>query len=50
MWGGSISSAKGIDLVEPLIHALAVQMVSYFAALGKDDVDQPKMAKSVTVE
>ena len=34
---------RASDLVEPLIHALAVQMVSYFAALAKGtDVDQPK--------
>lgn len=38
--------------VMPFIQALAVQMISYFAALAKGtDVDQPKnLAKSVTVE
>ena len=40
------------DEVMPFLHAVAVQMVSYFAALAKGtDVDQPKnLAKSVTVE
>ena len=40
------------DVVIPFLHALAVQMISYFAALAKGtDVDQPKnLAKSVTVE
>jgi len=38
--------------LEPFLHAVAVQMISYFAALAKGtDVDQPKnLAKSVTVE
>jgi glucosamine--fructose-6-phosphate aminotransferase (isomerizing) len=40
------------NLIEPFLQALAVQMISYFAALVKGtDVDQPKnLAKSVTVE
>ena len=40
------------DAVMPFLHAVAVQMISYFAALAKGtDVDQPKnLAKSVTVE
>jgi glucosamine--fructose-6-phosphate aminotransferase (isomerizing) len=40
------------NLLEPFLQALAVQMISYFAALAKGtDVDQPKnLAKSVTVE
>ena len=40
------------DLVLPFVHALAVQMISYYAALAKGtDVDQSKnLAKSVTVE
>ena len=40
------------NFLEPFLHAVAVQMVSYFAALAKGtDVDQPKnLAKSVTVE
>ena len=40
------------NAVMPFLHAVAVQMVSYFAALAKGtDVDQPKnLAKSVTVE
>lgn len=39
-------------LLEPFLQAMAVQMVSYFAAYAKGtDVDQPKnLAKSVTVE
>ena len=40
------------NLLEPFLQTLAVQMISYFAALAKGtDVDQPKnLAKSVTVE
>jgi glutamine---fructose-6-phosphate transaminase (isomerizing) len=40
------------NLLEPLLQAIAVQMLSYFVALAKGtDVDQPKnLAKSVTVE
>ena len=40
------------NLLEPFLQAMAVQMISYFAALSKGtDVDQPKnLAKSVTVE
>jgi len=40
------------NLVLPFVQALAVQMISYYAALAKGtDVDQPKnLAKSVTVE
>ena len=40
------------NLLEPFLQAVAVQMISYFAALAKGtDVDQPKnLAKSVTVE
>lgn len=40
------------NAVMPFLHAVAVQMVSYFAASAKGtDVDQPKnLAKSVTVE
>ena len=40
------------NLLEPFLQVLAVQMISYFAALAKGtDVDQPKnLAKSVTVE
>jgi len=40
------------SLLEPFLQAMAVQMISYFAALAKGtDVDQPKnLAKSVTVE
>ena len=40
------------NAVAPLLHAVAVQMISYFAALEKGTgVDQPKnLAKSVTVE
>ena len=36
----------------PFLYAVAVQLISYFAALAKGtDVDQPKnLAKSVTVE
>ncbi len=40
------------NAVMPFLQAVAVQMISYFAALAKGtDVDQPKnLAKSVTVE
>ena len=40
------------NLLGPFLHAVAVQVISYFAALAKGtDVDQPKnLAKSVTVE
>ena len=40
------------NAVVPFLHAVAVQLISYFAALAKGtDVDQPKnLAKSVTVE
>ena len=40
------------NLLVPFLQAVAVQMISYFAALAKGtDVDQPKnLAKSVTVE
>lgn len=40
------------NFLEPFLQAMAVQMISYFAALSKGtDVDQPKnLAKSVTVE
>ena len=40
------------NAVMPFLHAVAVQMISYYAALAKGtDVDQPKnLAKSVTVE
>lgn len=54
---GGAASAKLIlpeapNVVMPFLHAVAVQMVSYFAALAKGtDVDKPKnLAKSVTVE
>lgn len=42
----------GSPIVEPFLHAIAVQMIAYFTALTKGtDVDQPKnLAKSVTVE
>ena len=54
--GGSASAKLALpeapNAVMPFLHAVAVQMVSYFAALAKGtDVDQPKnLAKSVTVE
>lgn len=40
------------NFLEPFLQAIAVQIISYFAALAKGtDVDQPKnLAKSVTVE
>jgi glutamine---fructose-6-phosphate transaminase (isomerizing) len=40
------------NLLEPFLQAVAVQMISYFAAMAKGtDVDQPRnLAKSVTVE
>ena len=55
-FGGTAAEQLGLPtasgLVVPFIHAIAVQMISYFAALSKGtDVDQPKnLAKSVTVE
>jgi len=56
--GANVSRAEDLalpevpDLVLPFVQALAVQMISYYAALAKGtDVDQPKnLAKSVTVE
>ena len=56
--GRGFDAAKRLVLPEvsnsvmPFLHAVAVQMVSYFAALANGtDVDQPKnLAKSVTVE
>lgn len=56
--GTNVSSANDLqlpdvpDLALPFVQSLAVQMISYFAALAKGtDVDQPKnLAKSVTVE
>lgn len=40
------------ELIEPIIYALPMQLLSYYAAIGKGtDVDQPRnLAKSVTVE
>ncbi len=40
------------ELIDPMIYALPMQLLSYYAAIGKGtDVDQPRnLAKSVTVE
>jgi glucosamine--fructose-6-phosphate aminotransferase (isomerizing) len=40
------------DVVSPILYAIPVQQLAYFAALAKGtDVDQPRnLAKSVTVE
>lgn len=40
------------ELIEPIIYAIPMQLLSYYAAIGKGtDVDQPRnLAKSVTVE
>ncbi|MDA9947544.1 glutamine--fructose-6-phosphate transaminase (isomerizing) [Planktomarina temperata] len=49
---GQLKLPSAPNLLEPFLQAMAVQMISYFAALAKGtDVDQPKnLAKSVTVE
>ncbi|MDB2520570.1 SIS domain-containing protein [Planktomarina temperata] len=49
---GKLALPETSNAVMPFLHAVAVQMISYFAALAKGtDVDQPKnLAKSVTVE
>ena len=49
---GKLALPETSDAVMPFLHGVAVQMISYFAALAKGtDVDQPKnLAKSVTVE
>ena len=49
---GHLKLPSAPNLLEPFLHAVAVQMISYFAALSKGtDIDQPKnLAKSVTVE
>ena len=49
---GQLKLPSAPNILEPFIQAIAVQMISYFAALAKGtDVDQPKnLAKSVTVE
>ena len=40
------------ELLTPLVSVVALQLISYYAALHKDlDVDKPRnLAKSVTVE
>ena len=48
---GKLALPDAPDAVMPFLHAVAVQIVPYFAALAKGtDLDQPKnLAKSVTV-
>jgi glutamine---fructose-6-phosphate transaminase (isomerizing) len=49
---GKLALPEASNTIMPFLHAVTVQMISYFAALAKGtDVDQPKnLAKSVTVE
>jgi glucosamine--fructose-6-phosphate aminotransferase (isomerizing) len=48
----SILTPDADPFLAPLIYALPVQLLAYYAALAKGtDVDQPRnLAKSVTVE
>jgi glutamine---fructose-6-phosphate transaminase (isomerizing) len=43
---------KTMEQTEPILHAVAMQLFSYYVAIGKGlDVDRPRnLAKSVTVE
>ena len=47
-----IEVPKTIDTLNPLLYAVAVQLIAYYTAVAKGtDVDQPRnLAKSVTVE
>ena len=51
MWA-SIEVPTTNSFITPLIYAIPVQLLAYYAALAKGtDVDQPRnLAKSVTVE
>ena len=48
----TIEIPKTIDTLNPLLYAVAVQLIAYYTAVAKGtDVDQPRnLAKSVTVE
>jgi glucosamine--fructose-6-phosphate aminotransferase (isomerizing) len=48
----TIELPKTIDTLNPLLYAVAVQLIAYYTAVAKGtDVDQPRnLAKSVTVE
>ena len=48
----TIEVPKTIDTLNPLLYAVAVQLIAYYTAVAKGtDVDQPRnLAKSVTVE
>ena len=49
---GTIEIPKSINELNPLLYAVAVQLIAYYTAVAKGtDVDQPRnLAKSVTVE
>jgi glucosamine--fructose-6-phosphate aminotransferase (isomerizing) len=49
--GGELKHGT-IELLTPLVSVVALQLISYYAALHRDlDVDKPRnLAKSVTVE
>jgi glucosamine--fructose-6-phosphate aminotransferase (isomerizing) len=51
LWS-TIVLPKTIDTLNPLLYAVAVQLIAYHTAVAKGtDVDQPRnLAKSVTVE
>ena len=48
----TIEIPQTIDMLNPLLYAVAVQLIAYYTAVAKGtDVDQPRnLAKSVTVE
>ena len=48
----AIEIPKTIDMLNPFLYAVAVQLIAYYTAIAKGtDVDQPRnLAKSVTVE
>ncbi|RPG52059.1 MAG: hypothetical protein CBC64_001465, partial [Gammaproteobacteria bacterium TMED104] len=50
--GGHIKIPKTLDLHNPIISVVPMQLISYYTALLKGtDVDKPRnLAKSVTVE
>ena len=50
--GGHIKIPKTLDLLNPIICVVPLQLISYYTALLKGtDVDKPRnLAKSVTVE
>ena len=51
-FGVLLKYQKTIDTLNPLLYAVAVQLIAYYTAVAKGtDVDQPRnLAKSVTVE